>query len=126
PSLYDLMIALAGIEPTQTVYIPWESSGQLATRVARSGARVWVESQMPVLPAQALTLTDCPNWELRVAEPISAPVALEKGRLVRFDTAVCHPPMGLRYSHDIAESDLFDRFVEKTPVGNVLQIRHLL
>ncbi len=126
PGLNDLLIALAMVDATQQVYVPWEASGQLASRVVRRGARVWVEAQMPMLTAQLLTLSGCPHWTLKACEPVSAPSALDRGQLIRFDTAVCHPPMGLRYPHGTVESDLLGRFSEKTPVGSVLQIRHLL
>ncbi len=126
PGLNDLLIALARVDATQQVYVPWEASGQLASRVVRRGARAWVEAQMPMLTAQLLTLSGCTHWTLKSCEPVSAPSALDRGQLIRFDTAVCHPPMGLRYPHGTVESDLLGRFSEKTPVGSVLQVRHLL
>ncbi|WP_455232208.1 N-6 DNA methylase [Geopseudomonas aromaticivorans] len=126
PSLNDLLIALAGVDATQQVYVPWEASGQLAARVARCGAHAWIEAQMPMLTAQLLILSGSAQWTLKANDPITNPSALERGKLIRFDTAVCHPPMGLRYSHEVVEGDLLGRFVEKTPVGSVLQIRHLL
>ena len=126
PSLSDLLITLARIDTTQQVYVPWEASGQLAVRVARHGAHAWIEAQQPVLTAQLMILSGSAQWTLRACDPITNPSALEKGKLVRFDTAVCHPPMGLRYPHEVIERDLLGRFVEKTPVGSVLQIRHLL
>ena len=125
-SLNDVLIALAGVDATQQVYVPWESSGQLAARIVRSGAQAWVEAQQPLLTAQLLILSGGSKWTLKASEPIANPSALEGGKLLRFDTAVCHPPMGLRYPHEVVERDLLGRFVEKTSVGSVLQIRHLL
>lgn len=126
PSLCELLIGLAGIKAAQRVYVPWESSGQLAARVVRSGAIAVVETQTPTPPAQILGLASVRGWDINPTDPVAVPIALEQGMLIRFETAVCVPPMGLRYSNEVFENDLFGRFVERTPVGSVLQIRHLL
>ncbi|HDS0937061.1 TPA: N-6 DNA methylase [Pseudomonas putida] len=126
PTLCNLLVALLEITPQQTVYVPWEGSGQIAARVVRSNTKVWVESQMPTTPAQILNLISATGWKLHPTNPVQAPAALEKGQLIQFDTAVCAPPMGVRYSQDISGNDLWGRFEEKTPVGNVLHIQHLL
>ncbi|VVN19940.1 hypothetical protein PS645_04247 [Pseudomonas fluorescens] len=126
PTLCDLLVALLEITPQQTVYVPWEGSGQIAARVVRRNAKVWVESQMPTTPAQILSLINTTGWKLHPTNPIQAPAALEKGKLIQFEAAVCAPPMGLRYPPEVAVHDLWGRFEEKTPVGNVLHIQHLL
>lgn len=126
PTLCDLLVALLEITPQQTVYVPWEGSGQIAARIVRSNAKVWVESQMPTTPAQILSLISATGWKLHPTNPVQAPAALEKGKLIQFDMAVCAPPMGVRYSQEISANDLWGRFDETTPVGNVLHIQHLL
>lgn len=126
PSLCELLIELAGIKTAQTVYVPWDSSGQLAARVVRRGAKVLVETSAPTLSAQILGLANVNGWSINDTDPVNVPAALEQGTLVRFEAAVSIPPIGKRYSSEVFENDLFDRFVEKTPVGSVLQIRHLL
>ncbi|WP_416467501.1 N-6 DNA methylase [Pseudomonas sp. LFS044] len=126
PTLCNLLVALAEITPQQKVYVPWEGSGQIAARALRSNAKVWVESQTPTTPAQVLNLINPADWELHPTNPVQAPAALEKAQLIQFDAAVCTPPMGVRYSPEISGNDLWGRFEEKTPVGNVLHIQHLL
>ncbi|WP_312452353.1 N-6 DNA methylase [Stutzerimonas nitrititolerans] len=126
PSLCELMVALAEVEQAQSIYIPWETSGQLAARVTRTGANLWVESQNPSTCAQVLNLIGGMNWELQATDPLRAPKAINQGKLVQFEATVCIPPMNTRYPSDVYENDLWGRFTEKTPVGNVLQIRHLL
>lgn len=126
PSLCDLMVKLAKVKKTQSIYIPWETSGQLAARVTRTGANLWVESQNPSTCAQVLNLIGGTNWELQATDPLRAPKAINQGKLVQFDAAICVPPMGAKYLGDICEGDLWGRFPEQTPVGNVLHIRHLL
>jgi type I restriction enzyme M protein len=125
-SLCDLLIALAHINNQKRVYIPWEMTGQIAARAIRSGARVWVESQEPFFVSQVLNLTSFTGWEMHHTDPISAPRAIQQGRLIQFDAAVCVPPMIRNYNHRAYENDLWERFVEKTTSSTVLQIRHLL
>lgn len=126
PSLCDLLITLAKIKPNHKVYIPWESSGQIAARAVRSGAKVWVESQQPSIPTQILNLVRPTGWEMHPTDPVMAPQAIQQGKLIQFDAVVCAPPIGVNYPHEVSESDLWGRFIEKTPTGSVLQIRHLL
>lgn len=126
PSLCELMVELAEVEKAQSIYIPWETSGQLAARVTRTGANLWVESQNPSTCAQVLNLIGGTNWELQATDPLRAPKAINQGKLVQFDAAICVPPMGAKYLGDICEGDLWGRFPEQTSVGNVLHIRHLL
>jgi len=126
PSLCDLMVSLAPIDSSCDVYVPWETSGQLAARIAHTKAKLWVESQQPTHCAQVLNFIDGEHWELHATDPLSTPLAINKGKLVQFDIAMCIPPMGMKYPSEIYEGDLWERFNEKTSVGNVLQIRHLL
>lgn len=126
PSLCDLLIALVHIKAKQLVYIPWETSGQIAARAIRSGAKVWVESQVPFLVSQVLNLTRSTGWEMHATDPVAAPKAIQQGRLIQFDAAVCIPPLVRHYDHGVYENDLWERFVEKTTTSTVLQIRHLL
>lgn len=126
PTLCNLLVALAEITPQQTVYVPWEGSGQIAARALRSNAKVWVESQTPTTPAQILNLINTTGWKLYPTNPVQAPSAFDKGKLIQFDAAVCASPVGIRYSPEVAGNDLWGRFEEKTPVGSVLHIHHLL
>lgn len=126
PSLCGLLMGLARANPKDSMYIPWEVSGQIAARAARTGAAVWVESQLPTTPSQILNLTGSRGWEIHPTDPVKAPLAVNHGELRQFDVAVCAPPMNVNYPHEVSENDLWGRFIEKTPSGNVLHIRHLL
>lgn len=125
PDLADLMVGLAKLSKDQTVYAPWEFSGQIASRLVRTQAFTWVESQNASLLSPILCSSAQFDWTLNATDPVAEPSALEKGQLKRFDCAICFPP-GRRYSNEVIERDLLGRFIEKTPVGSVLQIRHLL
>lgn len=126
PSLADLLVALANLKSGDEVYVPWDRSGQLAARIVSTGVGAWVETHNPALVSPLLCASASTGWTLHVTEPIAAPSALEKGQLKQFGHAVCFPPMGLRYRPEVISNDLLRRFTEKSPVGDVLQIRHLL
>lgn len=126
PSLADLVVALAKLKSGDDAYVPWDRSGQLAARSVNTGATTWVETHNPALLSPLLCASANTDWTLRVTEPIANPLALEKGQLKQFGHAVCFPPMGLRYRPEVISNDLLGRFTEKSPVGDVLQIRHLL
>lgn len=126
PSFADLVVALAKLKDDDDVYVPWDRSGQLAARIVQTGASAWVETQNPTLLSPLLCAAASTGWTLHVTEPIANPSALEKGQLKHFGRAVCFPPMGLRYRPEVISNDLLGRFTEKSPVGDVLQIRHLL
>ncbi|TIC78478.1 N-6 DNA methylase [Crenobacter intestini] len=126
PSFNHFMVSLAQIGPGSKVYVPWDASGQLATRVARLGANAYVEVPEPTLAAQLLTLVGGRNWTLKSSDPIQRPSALGALDPSRFDVAVCFPPIGVRYPKEVVDGDLFGRFPEKYSTSSVLQIRHLL
>jgi type I restriction enzyme M protein len=126
PSLADLVIALLDLSDGSSVYAPWEHSGQLAARACRHGYEVLVETPMPLLAAQVLTVTALDHWQVFSGDPVQAPRVLENGRLKRFASAIAVPPMGVRYDREVIENDLFNRFTEKTVSGSVLQLQHLI
>ncbi|MBF8805589.1 type I restriction-modification system subunit M/S [Pseudomonas asiatica] len=126
PGLADFLLHLLQIQPGQHIYVPWENSGQIAARVARSSGAVWGEAMQPGCVAELLALTGAENWSLHLGDPVKTPLALEGGKLRTFDAAVCFSQMGLRYLPEVCDWDLFGRFPEKGVVGSVLQIRHLL
>lgn len=92
PTLCDLLVDLLEINTQQSVYVPWEGSGQIAARVVRINAKVWVESQVPTTPAQILSLISTTGWRMHPTNPVQAPSALDKGKLIQFDAAVCASP----------------------------------
>ncbi|MGV8677712.1 hypothetical protein ACV356_31650, partial [Pseudomonas aeruginosa] len=101
PSLCELMVSLAHVDQAQSIYIPWETSGQLASRIARTGASLWVESQVQSTCAQLLNLVGGVNWELHATDPLRVPSAINQGKLVQFDACLCFPPMVVKYPKEI-------------------------
>lgn len=126
PSLADLLIELIAPEPNSELYIPWDYSGQLAARAVRRDAQVALEMPITTFASHVLTLTGKGGWRLHTSDPVRNPGYQEEGRLKRFQAAVAVPPMGIRYDKELVDRDSFDRFVERTNAGNILQLRHLI
>jgi len=126
PTLAELLISLLELTPGQQVYAPWDGSGQLSTRIIRSAAALTTETVATSAIAPLIALVDEGECTLLVSDPILSPTAVKAGKLIQFDAAVTAPPMGIRYPTNTVESDLFDRFPEKTSTGGILQIRHLI
>lgn len=122
----DLLAGLAGIKAGDSAYTPWDTGAQLATRAARSGAAVYLETPIhTAIPALIGILAE-QSFRIAHADPIRQPTAIEHGKPQQFDVALAAPPFGLRYDLDVADRDLFNRFPERTTSGGVLSLRHLL
>ncbi len=122
----DLMMGLISSHSNMTVYTPWDFGAQLAGRALKTEANVYLETQIhSALPALVGLLLGG-NLTVIYTDPITAPLAIDNGKLRKFDTSVALPPFGLRYETDTADRDWFGRFPERTNSGIVLTIRHLL
>ena len=122
----SLLIELSGICPGDSVYTPWDSCGQLAARAVKNDAEVYLENPLlSAIPAIISLLTEKP-FEVHYADPIRNPSAIDGGKLRQFDVAIASPPFNVRYDIDVITKDWFGRFPERTQLGSVLSIRHLL
>jgi len=122
----SLLVELSGICPGDSVYTPWDSCGQLAARAAKNDAEVYLENPLhSAIPALISLLTEKP-FEVHYADPIRNPSAIDGGKLRQFDVAIASPPFNARYDIDVVTKDWFGRFPERTPLGSVLSIRHIL
>ena len=126
PEVAALLAGLTGIKTGDSAYTPWDTGAQLATRAARCGASVYLETPLQsVIPALIGILAE-QSLQIVHADPIRHPSAIENGKPRLFDVALAAPPFGLRYDLNVADRDLFNRFPERTASGAVLTLRHLL
>lgn len=64
--------------------------------------------------------------ELLASDPITNPTLIDNNGLRQFSHTIALPPFGVKYQKDVASSDMFGRFPEKSLMGEVLQLRHML
>lgn len=126
PLVAQLLVEIASIAPADSVYVPWDTRGQLAARASAVGRSAYLETPAhSLIPDSVAILCDKP-FEVHFSDPIRLPSAIDKGKPVKFDCAICFPPIGGRYELSVAQKDWFGRFPESTGLGSVLAIRHLL
>jgi len=127
PELADVMTNLAMIEPHSSVYTPWLNSIQLASRAAKRGASVYMETmRVPLLPSLIGVFA---KGQIIFAhgDPIREPSAVEGGELTKFDVCLAFPQIGLRYTSEVVDRDLYGRFGEQhTNSGTLLSIWHIM
>lgn len=121
-----LLCLLAEVKCDETTYVPWDLIGQLGTRFAAEGARVFIETPVrSAIPHYVQLITGLSISAVEHSDPIEAPSFATDKALTKFDVAVAFPPVGARYP-SISVTDKFNRFPENTASSSVLAIRHLL
>lgn len=124
----DLMVGLAGDIALQTVYLPWESKGQLTGRILKKKAAGRVETtwrtSLPTLVSSILS----GGKQIQIAynDPLRSPFFVEGGRLKTFGTTLALLPFGVNVPAETVDQDLYGRFKEKTRSMTVLAVRHIL
>jgi type I restriction enzyme M protein len=124
--LAEIMTMLAMVKARTNVYTPWDNSIQLAARAARLGGAAYMETMREPTLAALVSMFVKGKIELAIGDPISAPSAVEGGKLRQFDTCMAFPPIGLRYKTEVVDRDWYGRFPEKTNSGSVLAVRHIM
>jgi type I restriction enzyme M protein len=60
------------------------------------------------------------------SNPITDPIYIDDKGLKQFSHTLAMAPFGLKYPKNTSETDIFGRFPEKSLMGEVLQLRHML
>lgn len=122
----NLLVNVSEGRPDETAYVPWNSGGQIAARLAHKGLPTYLESSWASPITSLVSLLSPEPFEVYHTDPISAPSAVINGQLKKFNIAVAFPPLGIRYDQKTTEQDLFQRFPENTSSGTVIAVRHLM
>lgn len=122
----SLITALARVEPSMTVYIPFEQSFQLTASIQEKGATTFSETKMAWPFPWLMNLLSDTSANICVGDSLERPSFLEDGRLTQFDVSLGFPPFGVKYDSQLTERDLFGRFPEQTGSIAVLAVRHIL
>lgn len=125
--LARLMNDLAIAEATESVYLPWENSGQLVgVLMDQPNLRVHAEVAAGSQIAALLVLFRDAPTTVAQADPLRAPAAVHGGHLERFDATLSIPPMGMSGGvDDVVMQDIYSRFpVTKASVTG-LMVQHI-
>ena len=127
PQLVRLVSDLAITKKIESVYCPWEYSGQFVGSVLwAEPSHVHVESRLAFpLPALISLFYTKGSIEVEVADPLRAPSAVAAGKLHKFAATIACPPMGARVDVDIAERDLYGRFPVPKATATGLMVQHI-
>jgi len=124
--LGELITHLGELSPDVAVYTPWDFFGHLATLSSQAGAFAYLETPIRSEIPRLVQILTSANTEIHYTDPIVEPSAMNGEFLRKFDVSLAFPPIGARYEKSMVEADRFGRFPEKTGVGAVLAVRHLL
>lgn len=124
----DLLVGLAGDIANKTIYLPWESSGQLTGRILKKKAKGTIEiRQRTALPALiSFIQSGGKHTQIAYSDPLHNPHYVEGGQLKTFSTTLAFLPFGVNVPPENTDQDLFGRFKEKTRSMTVLAVRHIL
>ncbi|GAM72600.1 type I restriction-modification system [Vibrio sp. JCM 19236] len=112
------------------IYCPFTASYRFAETLAKNGNEVYFEPSNTselAIPKLSADLRDAKyHQEWADSNPVTDPAYIESNGLKQFSHTVALPPFGLKYPKDVTSSDMFGRFPEKSLMGEVLQLRHML
>ena len=126
-SLCEFAIRLIGDIHGKQAYIPWEMSGQFVTRVAKKSASAFTESQMSLSLAELVSLITDSHATICVSEPLANPSYISAhGTLKKFDVTLSMPPVGVKVDKEIAQRDMFGRFMHPSTQLATLALQHII
>lgn len=112
----------------KTVYCPFTASHRFAEKLSLQGQEVYLELSNPSDTAwtrMSAELKDAKyNQEFLPSHPVRSPIYIGEKGLKQFSHTIAMAPFGGKYPKDI--NDIFGRFPEKSLMGEVLQLRHML
>jgi len=111
-----------------SVYCPFTASYRFAEALSLQNQQVSLELSSEFDTAwtrMSAELKDAKyHQEWLPSNPVTNPAYLDAKGLKQFSHTIAMAPFGLKYSKDI--NDIFGRFPEKSLMGEVLQLRHML
>ncbi len=127
PGLADLLISLAMIDSPEEVYLPYEHSGQLTSRLTAREVAVWVETTNPLPVKLGIAMMNMSQPEIHLVDPVTAPSALSPAKTLKsFAATVAVLDPVIRYAKTDLANDLYSRSFEQAASGAVSAIRHML
>lgn len=126
-SLCDLAVELLADVHSKSVYVPWDMSGQLTSRVGKKSASVFSESQQSLSLTELVSIIVNKAIRVDISDPLRHP-SYTRGyeRLIPFNAALSMPPVGVRVDKDIVQNDTFNRFIEPSNQLATLALQHII
>lgn len=126
-SLCDFAVELLADTKDKQVYLPWEMSGQFVARTAKKSALVYNESQISLSLAELVSLITDSHATIRISEPLANPSYISAyGKLKKFDATLSMPPVGVKVDKEIAQRDMFGRFIYPSTQLATLALQHII
>ncbi len=126
-SLCDFAVELLAEIKDKQVYLPWEMSGQFVARTAKKSALVYNESRMSLSLAELVSLITDSHATIRISEPLANPSYINAyGKLKKFDATLSMPPVGMKVDKEIAQRDMFGRFMNPSTQLATLALQHII
>jgi type I restriction enzyme M protein len=123
--LCELGVNLLG-DKNNSVYLPFGRGYHFAHQLPET-SEVFGESRIAtdVFLAEVHSILLDRKFEITQTDPLTCPSLIGDGGLKQFDSALAFPPLNIKYGkNDI--NDIWGRFPEKSLMGDVYHLRHML
>lgn len=112
------------------VYCPFTASYRFAEALSLQNKDVYIELSNEGETAWTRMSADLKDvgyhQEWLPSNPVTNPTYIDDKGLKQFSHTLAMAPFGLKYPKNISDTDIFGRFPEKSLMGEVLQLRHML
>lgn len=109
-----------------SVYCPFNAGYQFGQNIQSGGEIVCETMNMTdAFLGQVHNLLLDKSVDIIATDPIKTPKLIGEGGLKQFSSAVAMPPFGVKYGKDEIH-DIWGRFPEKSLMGDVYHLRHML
>jgi type I restriction enzyme M protein len=126
PYVADILVNIASMAKPKAIYLPFETSGQLATRVMQRGIDVWIEALDPPPVRLGLATAGLCDVPIRMGDPVLSPTLVDGYRLQTLDAAVAVLELDTKYEREPLKADRYDRFRLPCAQGALAPVLHLL
>jgi type I restriction enzyme M protein len=125
-ALVRLLADLVMADEAQSIYCPWEYSGQFVAAAMWSKARLHAESVLSFPLPALMSLFRKGETTLSATNALLFPSAVKGGRLEKFEAILSFPPIGVKTEGDVATRDLYDRFAVPKATATGLMLQHIV
>jgi type I restriction enzyme M protein len=126
PYVAHIATVIALSEKPTTVYVPFETSGQLASRLLKRNVDIWVASTNPQLVQLGLINAGIHELPLHPIDPVISSTALESKGFTQFGAAVAAIDFKNNYATVRHDPDVLSRYSPPSAVGSLAAAFHML